>query len=1620
MEKHPSSPEKTELSKIVQYAKSKLVNEKQSDLFLKFIQLYYSQAWAEDLQARPLSSLFGAALAHWNLIQERKAKELKIQVFNPSDEKEGWRSRYTIIQVVSDDMPFLIDSMRMELNRMGFTIHLLVSAGGMNVVRDKNQGLTDLMRFDAAEKNVIHEAPIMMQIDKQTDPLVMSKIIENLRVVLDDVRAAVEDWSSMRDKMRDMIVALQSKSLPQDPAAITESIAFLEWMLANHFTFLGCRDYELDQKRGELVLRLVKGSGLGILRDETRSKMSRNIMELPEKVRRLVLSKDDFLIISKTNTRATVHRPTHTDYIGVKRFNEKGELIGERRFIGLYTSLAYESNPKAIPFLRNKVATVMKRSRFSPKSHAGKDLLHILSTLPRDDLFQATKDELYEISMGILHLQDRRRTRLFLREDAYGRFISCLVYIPRENFNTPLIQRMEEILVKAFDGTSVSYTTQFSDSILARLHFIIRVDPKKPLNYSHRELQDKIIAAGKTWQDAFRDAIMGFYGEERGLGIAHIYKNAFSAAYQEAFEPMMSIPDIEHIEKLNAEHDLEMAFYRSKEADSAAIKFKIYCLGKTFPLSDALPMLENMGLRVIEEVPYRILRNHTTIWINEFSMNYNMPNSFEVEEVKNIFQDAFYQVWRNQVENDALNKLVLAAQVSAREIALLRAYAKYLQQTNFTFSYAYMAESLVNNPKIAALLVKVFALNFNPEFGVNEREQVASVEEDFFKSLESVASLDQDRILRRFMDLIRATLRTNYYQLDALGVSKSYISLKLDPSRLPELPLPLPKYEIFVYAPHFEAVHLRAAKVARGGIRWSDRREDFRTEVLGLMKAQQVKNAVIVPAGAKGGFIVKRPMAEASREAVLQEGIRCYQDFIQGMLDITDNIRDGKIVSPPKTVCYDDEDPYLVVAADKGTATFSDIANEIAIKNGFWLKDAFASGGSSGYDHKKMGITARGAWVSAERHFQELGINVDETEITVIGIGDMSGDVFGNGLLMSSKLKLVAAFDHLQIFVDPHPEPFSSYEERMRLYNLPRSRWTDYKAELISQGGGVFSRALKSIAITPEMKAVFAITQDVLTPNELIQAILRSPVDLIWNGGIGTFVKSSIETNLQVSDRSNDAIRVNGNELHARVVCEGGNLGFTQLARIEYELSGGRVNTDFIDNSAGVDCSDHEVNIKILLNNIVASGDLTQKQRDELLIRMTDEVSELVLQNNYHQNAAISYAHRHSEHFLNLYIRFIEEQEAKGKLNRDLEFLPSNKVLLERQANRQRMTRPELAILLSYSKIILEEKIRRSSLYKDTYLQRFVKDAFPTPLRKRYSELLLQHPLSREIISTQLSNFLVTNMGITFMHQMVDETGAPTSVIMRAFVASYEIFHMQDFMAEIESLDFKVDPDIQYELTHAITRLVRRGARWFLRNRRKSLDIQATIDHFVGSVDLLFKRLPRLLLGADKTRLEQHRDELVAANVPLELAIKVASARPMYHALNIIEAATSHQADVYQVAVIYFTLVDRLELFWFREQIDKNPVDDRWSVLAKAAFKSDLDWAQRELTIGVLKLDVEAKNMNARVNIWFEKHAGLIDRWHRVLTDLRAATNKDFAILSVALRELSDLAVTSSQTKNRR
>lgn len=1600
------------VEKLLDYASSQLAQDK-VQLFGEFVRLYFSQMPIDDLDNRQLSDLYGIAYSHWELMYQRKPGEMKIHVFNPQFEQDGWQSTHTIIQIVADDMPFIVDSVRMELERLKLTTHLMIFSGGIKVKRSASGQVEALYAFHNTDANNSQtESPFYVEVDRQTDLKTLNEIKRNLSRVLGDVLLAVTDWKAMCARVRESINVLDPKSMKQDPAEINETRAFLNWLIDDHFTFLGYRDYDLVGEGAEQALQLIPNSGLGVLRDDTHSKMLRQYSDLPKKARELALSTSQIIIISKTNTMSTVHRPAYTDYIGIKRFDTEGKLVGERRFIGLYTSEAYRMDPDDIPLIRDKSAWIHKKSKLPRSSHAGKDLTHIIATLPRDDLFHAPQDELFHICVGILQMQERRTTRLFVRKDAYGRFISCLLFLPRENLDSSRLMRVEEMLKTVFRALDISQNTFVTDSPLARVHFVVRVNPRRRLHYDERELEKEVAEITASWGDEFRHEVLDYFGEERGNQLIEKYADSAPAGYREVFEPRVAVYDIDHIEKLKDNNTLGMSFYRPLGASKEVIRFKLYRLGSTVPLSDAVPMLENMGLRVVGEQPYQIvLKDKSQVWINDFGMSFNREPTFEVENVKQAFQDAFQSIWRGCAENDMFNRLVLQAQMTWREISVLRAYAKYFRQMGFAFSEQYIAGTLINNHKLAKLLVEFFIARFNPAFEDCREEKRKTVLEKIETALDKVVILDEDRILRRYLALIDATLRTNFFQTTNEGSFKSYLSFKLSPEKIPGLSLPLPKYEIYVYSPRFEGVHLRAAKVARGGIRWSDRREDFRTEVLGLMKAQQVKNAVIIPAGAKGGFVPKCLPTDGKREAILQEGISCYEDFIRGLLDVTDNLIDNNVISVKNTICYDGEDPYIVVAADKGTATFSDIANRISEERCYWLGDAFASGGSTGYDHKKMAITARGAWVSAERHFQNLGINVDKNEITVVGIGDMSGDVFGNGMLMSPHIKLVAAFNHLHIFIDPTPNAAISYAERKRLFELPRSTWDDYDSRLISKGGGVYSRFSKAICLSDELKTLLNVKDNRLEPNDLIKALLKSSVDLIWNGGIGTYVKASTEINADVGDRGNDAVRVDGKDLQARVICEGGNLGLTQLGRIEYNLAGGRLNTDFIDNSAGVDCSDHEVNIKVLLNDIVHCGDMTCKQRNLLLAEMTDEVAKLVLQNNYSQNRLISQTGYNSERMLGLFMRYLQTQEAAGKINRELEFIPSDKELLERRSMGGGLTSAEISVLLAYSKIILKDDIIQSNLVSDSFLANIMVNIFPVQLRKKYTASIKTHYLAKEILATQISNNMVSEMGITFAYQMQDEMSVPIDDIVRSYVAAREIFHLDDLYADIKSLDYIVDADFQYRMMYEGVRLVRRSVRWFLRNRRDSFNVQDSIEEFSLHVQNITDRLPKLLLGVSKVRFDEHVNTLTDKNVPHSVALKVAGMARIYHSLNIIEAASVHNADVFRVAKIYFMLVDRLDLLWFRDQINAYPVTDRWSVLAKAAYKGDLDWVQRALTVGVLR--IKARSIPGKVNAWLERHTDSIDRWKSIISDLRSSERKEFAILFVAIRELLDLAENS-------
>lgn len=1579
-------------------------------------QQFLSSLSVVDLRDRSIEDLYNILRSQLEFMSVRERGEAKVRIFNPTKQQNGWDSPHTVIQIAHDDVPFLVDSTRMVINRHGHLIHFIIHIGGMKVKRNAENRLIEVLPVNANDKEACTSAPVYIEIDKMSDDASMEELRAEIMHVLSDVSTSVADWRKMVRRVEDSLKELDSSPSNMDSAEIAETRDFLRWLINNNFTFLGARDYRLIGDGTNRALQIVPDSGLGVLRDESSSPASKSYAKLPPQAQKMALSKD-ILIIAKTNTKSTVHRDAYTDYIGIKRFNEKGELIGERRFIGLYTSTAYHSTPRQIPFLRHKVAKVLEDLGYPPDSHDGKEAVHIIETLPRDDLFQASQEELLDITRKIIHLKERKFTRLLVRKDAFARYFSCLVYVPREIFDTNIALDMQDILMKSFKGIECTFNTYFSDSILARIHYQIRVNPKEPVEYDVDEIERKLISATRSWLDDMRDQAVATHGEVDGLKYFNKYRKAFSASYKESYSSQEAVKDIKEIEGLSKENNLGMLFTQVQIRERDLLSLKLFHMEQIIILSDVMPILENMGLRVIGERPHEIkLPDGTHVWINEFIMDYP-GRTIDINSVHQTFLDAFKKTWFNEAENDGFNKLVFTANLTWQETALLRAYAKYLRQTGFTFSQNYIEQVLINNAEITKALVQLFVLKFDPNYVSREKAEIDGMLSYVEQSLDAVTSLDEDRILRRFLEVMQATLRTNYFQNDANGQPKSYISLKFNPAAITDLPLPRPKFEIFVYSPRVEGVHLRAGKVARGGLRWSDRREDFRTEVLGLMKAQQVKNTVIVPEGAKGGFVVKSPkLQEMLRDDYLKEGIACYSIFISGLLDITDNIKEGVVVPPVSVVRYDEDDPYLVVAADKGTATFSDIANGISKAYDFWLSDAFASGGSVGYDHKKMGITSRGVWVSVKRHFRELGIDPEKDDFTVVGIGDMAGDVFGNGMLLSRHTKLLAAFNHIHIFLDPSPDPEKSFVERKRLFDMPRSSWSDYSAELISTGGGVFSRSAKSIKLSPEIKNALAITKDSMSPNELIRAILMAPVDLIWNGGIGTFVKATTESHADAGDRTNDNIRLDAPELRARVIAEGGNLGMTQMARVEYSLNGGIVNTDFIDNSAGVDCSDHEVNIKILLNQIVTEGKLSFTQRNHLLETMTDEIAALVLHDNYEQTLMLSLETSVSLQTMDLLRQYMNDLEKSGRLDRKLEFLPNNKVLQERKQNNLPLTRPELAVLLAYSKMYLKQDILNTDVPEDPFFDKYLLTAFPKPICEQYLEQLKHHSLRREIVSTQLCKAITDRMGISFIERLHRETGAKMDFIIRSFAVAENIFNLEGLWQQITALDYKVDPTVQYRMMLQLYHLIRRATRWFLRNRKQNIEMQKTIDIFLPAINQLTAKLPELLDAPDKNALDAAISQFTEQGVPAELARSIANCNALFTSLDIVEASLKYELDLDEVARTYYRLGNRLELNYLREMMNAYVIGSQWDELARSGFRDDLDRAQRKLAARILTM--KAKNgktpdTDERIDLWVKRYHFLLDRWQKLLADIKSSDIVGFVTYSVVLRELFDFAQAS-------
>ena len=1611
---HPAAPPEhgdipTLIDQVVERVRAKLPAD-QADEAAEFTRQYYAQVAPEDIADRALADLYGAALSHWHFARTFAGPEPKVRVYNPRLDEHGWQSTHTVIEIVNQDMSFLVDSVTMEVNRQGLTMHLIVHPV-MQVQRDASHKLVAVARGLAAGEGRF-ESLIHVEVDRRTDAARLAELHDGLLRILADVRAAVEDWQPMRQAVLDAVARLQNNPPPMPADDLSEDIAFLQWLAAENFTLLGQRDYDLVEEGGEDMLRVVPGSGLGILRSDTGAAVaSASFAALPPEVR-AAAREPRALVLTKSNARSTVHRPGHLDYIGVKRFDAQGRVVGECRFLGLFTSIAYYAKPADIPLLRRKVAAVFQRAGFLPRSHTAKTLATILDQYPREELFQIGVDELYATAMGILRLGERQRTRLFLHRDPFGRFASCMVYVPRENYTTELRGRMQALLSEALNGESSQFSVQFSDSPLARVLIVVHSRSGAAPQVDVHELEQRLVRMARRWEDELREALVERCGEERGNALHERYAAGFAAGYRDEHTPQMAVHDIELMESLHGPESLAMSLYVPLEAPPGRLRFKLLRAGELAPLSQSLPMLEHMGVLVLEERPYEIHRSDgTELWLDDFGMAVPGCDEIAIDTLRERFEETVRRTWAGDNDSDGFNRLVLLAGLDWRGVTLLRAYMRYMRQSTTRFTRAYILQAMAAHPGAAAELVALFHARFDPALAEDRDAAQARITERILAALDGVSNLDEDRILRQYLALIQATLRTNFFQRAADGGFKPVLSFKFDPAKVPGLPDPRPMFEIFVFSPRVEGVHLRGGFVARGGLRWSDRMEDYRTEVLGLAKAQQAKNAVIVPVGSKGGFVLKRPPPAGDREALMAEGVACYQAYLRGLLDVTDNLVGGRIVPPPQLVRHDGDDAYLVVAADKGTATFSDIANRTAAEYGFWLGDAFASGGSVGYDHKKMGITARGAWESVKYHFRSLGLDTQSQAFSVVGIGDMSGDVFGNGMLLSRHIRLLAAFDHRHIFIDPAPDLAASFSERERLFALPRSSWEDYDRARISAGGGVWPRSAKSIPLSREARAALGIDDTVkaMAPNELMHAILLAPVDLFYNGGIGTYVKASTESHDDCGDRANDAVRVDGRELRCKVVAEGGNLGATQRGRIEFALRGGLINTDAIDNSAGVDCSDHEVNIKILLNAVVADGELTPKQRDKLLVEMTDDVAALCLRDNTFQNQVLGVTRMRAAALIDEQGRYMRHLAAAGRLNRRVEFLPSDDVLAERRQAGGGLCAPELAVLLAYSKMELYDQVLASDVPEDPYIATTLGRYFPRLLCERFGAALPRHPLRREIIATHVANSMVNRVGPTFAHRLFEETGAAAADIVRAYLGTRQIFDLVSLWQANDALDHQVDLATQNEIVMASVRLIERGTVWLLHERGALRNLDATIKRFAAGVAQVGQGLEHWIVPAEREALDAETARLVGRGVPESLALRVARLDAQGAGLDIVEVAAEADIDIGTVAGVYFGVGGRRELGWLSQQIDALPADSHWQALARLAMRRDLSSLARELARSVLKGSAPGSDATALIDAWEVQREFTLARCRQLVADLKPLATLDMAMLSVLLREMRAL-----------
>jgi glutamate dehydrogenase len=1617
------------------------------------LKAYYRHVAVDDLTAAGPDRLGAVTARHARLAEHRPQGRALVEVRRGGD--AVLHPPADVIDIVTDDMPFLVDSVTMELANHGLAAKLVVHPQ-LRVRRDVTGALREILGQSSAgqlkDDGSSHDELAESWTHIEIPPLAAGEdetLAADLRRVLSDVRVAVEDYGRMRARA----LALADDVLSPDtggpgaagssgadsggPDAPAEIAELLRWLADGHFTFLGYREYDLVTGADGMALAAVPGSGLGILRHDRVGPGSFAL--LPDAVKARALEPQR-LIVTKANSRSTVHRPSYLDYVGVKRLSPAGEIVGEYRFLGLYTHAAFAESIKDIPVLRRKLIEVLELSGMAADSHDGKEVAEVLDFYPREELFMTSAGDLAEITAGVHVLRERRQTRLFLRKDVYGRYVSCLIYLPRDRYTTQVRLRAQEILQRAFGGASqIEYSVQIGESPVARVHLVVRADRGRQLpDADAGTLERAVAAAVRSWDDDVADEAAAVFGPERARELFNLIGDAIPETYKTDVPPSAAITDFARILKLReSDRTIDFELWESEtfvggvpiepeddvpDTVKRVWRLTIYRTGGPITLTDVLPRLQHMGVDVVDEHPYEFAAAEP-FWIYDFGLRRRpvadvaeraqQGDLISHQRVREQVEGAMAALWNGLIEDDGFNALVLDAQLTWRQVVVLRAYAKYLRQANITFSQDYIESVLRSNASIARLLIMLFESRFDPTKQTGEAERSDALTEELAGALDNVASLDEDRILRTYLRLIMATLRTNYFST-AFG-PVPFLVFKLDAEQVPDLPAPRPQFEMFVYSPRFEGVHLRFARVARGGLRWSDRREDFRTEILGLAKAQEVKNSVIVPSGAKGGFVCKQLPEPADREAYQGEVLACYRKFISAMLDVTDNLESGQVIPPDHVVRHDGDDPYLVVAADKGTATFSDTANEIAMSRGFWLGDAFASGGSEGYDHKKMGITARGAWESVKFHFRTRGVDTGADDFTVIGVGDMSGDVFGNGMLLSRHIKLVAAFDHRHIFLDPDPDPAASFGERERMFHLPRSSWADYDKSLISAGGGVWPRTAKSIALSPQARMALGLSdsETALSPDLLISAILTAPVDLLWNGGIGTYVKATGQSNADVGDRSNDAVRVDAAQLRAKVVGEGGNLGLTQEARIEFALAGGLVCTDFIDNSAGVDTSDHEVNIKILLDREVRGGRLTEDGRNTLLQQMTDEVASQVLEHNYQQNRALAASYAQSAQMLHVHSRYIRKLEREGRIRRRLDVLPGDREIAERRSAGTGLVIPEFAVLLAQTKIATAQEVLASSLPDDRYLRHVLVDYFPTPLREKYADGMGEHRLHREIITTAVVNDMVDRSGITFAFRLNEETGASVPEITAAWLVARAVFDLPGFWAQLEALDGKVDTSVQIMALLEGRKLTERAARWLLAFRRPPFDVQATIDFFAAGVLTVATSLPTMLAGRDLAGFGERREIYATRGVPADLADRIAAMVPAYSAFDIVDIAAGTGRSVEEATEVYFDLADRLQIARLRDMITALPRDDRWNTMARGAIRDDLYTAHAALARDVLTVTAPA-SPEQRLAAWVQRNDSAVRRATQTLTEIWESNAFTVATLSVAVRAVRTLVTTST------